>query len=387
MWYYFDFTTWLKLVRLASREPDARQRWRLLRLLLLRVPVRALVAAICFFLDGILFPGMWRVEVRSPVFVLGHARSGTTLTHRLMCGDERFSAFKYYELMLPSITQKKLVRLVAWLDRTVLGRRLERRLKIIEERKFGPTQHIHKMGFNVPEEDDLIFQTSCASGFWMTQLPYMGELDFFHVDQRPARSRRRMMGYYRECVRRQLYLNGSDRMHLSKNPLWCGRVETLLEIFPDARFVLLFRNPYETIPSLLKLLNVSWRLRGNMDEERILESMRMMTELSYETYLLPLEVLERHPEVPCAVVDYLELIRTPRATIERVYRDLGLSLTPQFQEFLAREDEKARAHATEHRYSLTEFGLNEQEIRERLAPLFERFNWEASADNGETLRA
>jgi len=379
MFYYFDFRIWCTLVRLAAREPNERQRRGLMKLLLLIVPLRALAHAVFFFLDGILFPGLWRVKVKAPVFVVGHARSGTTLAHRLLCGDERFSTFRYYELMLPSLTEKKLVRAGAWLDRTLLGGRLEKRLQAWEARKFGPTQHIHKMGLAIPEEDDLIFQSSCASGFWMTKLPYLGELDFFHVDRRPAASRRRLMGYYRECVRRQLYLNGADKIHISKNPTWCGRVETLIEIFPDARFVVPYRNPYETIPSLLKLMHVSWKRGGNMDQAKIRESTRVMTDLSYEHYVLPEEVLARHPATRRAIIDYRELVSAPRATIEKVYADLGIAMTPQMSAFLAAEEARARKHETEHRYSLGEFGLEQQEIRRRLAPLFERFGW----DDGE----
>jgi len=376
MFYYFDFRTWFTLIRLAAREPNPRQRRGLMKLLLLIVPLRALAHTVFFFLDGILFPGLWRVKVKEPVFVVGHARSGTTLAHRLLCGDERFSTFRYYELLLPSLTEKKLVRAGAWLDRTLFGRRIEKRLQAWEARKFGPTQHIHKMGLTIPEEDDLIFQSSCASGFWMTKLPYMGELDFFHVDRRPAASRRRLMGFYRECVRRQLYLNGSECIHISKNPTWCGRVETLIEIFPDARFVIPYRNPYETIPSLLKLMHVSWKRGGNMDQAKIRESTRVMTDLSYEHYLLPEEVLARHPATRRAIIDYRELVSAPRATIEKVYADLGIALTPQMSAFLAAEEARARKHETEHRYSLEEFGLEQQEIRRRLAPLFERFGWD-----------
>jgi hypothetical protein len=379
MLYYFDFTIWFKLIRLAAREANPRQRRGLLRLLLWHIPLRASITAVCFFLDGILFPGLWRVKVKAPIFIIGHARSGTTLAHRLMCADERFSAFKYYELMLPSLLQKKLVRAIAWLDRTCLGRRIEGRLQAWETRKFGPTQHIHKMGLSIPEEDDLLYQTSCASGFWMTKLPYMGELDFFHIDRRPAASRRRLMRFYRECVRRQLYLNGPERIHLSKNPTYCGRVDSLLEAFPDARFVVLYRNPYETIPSLLKLLHVGWKLQGNVGADRIRESTRVMTELSYETYLYPLEVLDRHPATPRAIIDYRELVSAPKATIEKVYADLGLSMKENYREALQAEQDRARRHETEHRYSLAEFGLEDREIRRRLAPLFERFHWDEDA--------
>ncbi|MCX7162291.1 MAG: sulfotransferase [Rhodocyclales bacterium] len=379
MIFYFDFTIWLKLIRLVAGEPKPHRRRTQYRHLLLTVPLRAVLHAIFFFLDGLLFPGLWLVKIKTPVFLIGHARSGTTLAHRLMCADERFSAFKYYELLLPSLIEKKLVRLVARLDRSLLGRRLERRLQAWEEKNFGPMKHIHKMGLTIPEEDDLVLFSSCASGFWATRMPNLGDLDFFHIDQRPPASRRRLMGFYRQCIRRQLYLNGGNLIHLSKNPTFCGRVESILEAFPDARIAILYRNPYETIPSLLKLLQTSWKLRGDVDAAKTRDSSRAMVELSFESYLHPEEVLSRHPEVPCAVIDYRQLVAEPKATIEKVYADLGMDMSDSYRAALQKEQDKARKHETEHRYSLAEFGLDDEEIHRRLAPLFKKFDWDAAA--------
>ena len=160
--------------------------------LLVKIPLRALGHAVCFFLDGLLFPGLWFTPIDKPVFIIGHARSGTTLAHRLMGADGQFSLFKYYELLLPSLIEKKVVRLLAWVDRTLLGRRIEKRLQAWEEKTFGPLRHIHKMGLTIPEEDDLVLYSSCASGFWATRVPTMGEIDFFRIDARPAASRRRL---------------------------------------------------------------------------------------------------------------------------------------------------------------------------------------------------
>lgn len=391
MLFYFDFATWRRFRRLVAGLPDARRRRSLQRLLGLTLPLRAAGHALCYFLDVILFPGLWRVRAKAPVFVIGHARSGTTLAHRLMCADPQFSAFKYWELRLPALLEKKAVRLVAWLDRHMLGRRLARRLAAWEDRKFGPTRHIHQMGLDMPEEDDLVFYDSCASGFWMTKLPFMGDVDFFHIDRRPAAERRRLMGFYRDCVRRQLHLNGRNRIHLSKNPAWCGRIESILEVFPDARFVVLYRNPYETIPSLLKLLSVSWKHQGNVDANKIRESVRAMVSLSYESYLYPLQALARHPQVPVAVVDYRELVAEPARAVAKIYADLGLGMSDASRESLRQEQEKARRHETEHRYSLAEFGLDDAEIRRELAPLFERFGWDAvpacSGQSGDTPAA
>ena len=44
----------------------------------------------------------------------------------------------------------------------------------------------------------------------------MGEIDFYHLDRAPERKRRRVERFYADCIRRQLYLNGTDRVHLCK---------------------------------------------------------------------------------------------------------------------------------------------------------------------------
>src|SRR5689334_25324185 len=80
---YFDFATWRRMVRLAWREPVARTRRKLLVRLLVTVPLVATFHALCFFLDPLLFPRLRQTRVETPVFIIGHARSGTTLLHRL----------------------------------------------------------------------------------------------------------------------------------------------------------------------------------------------------------------------------------------------------------------------------------------------------------------
>lgn len=379
MFFHFDFARYRKLVTLAWRESNPRARRRSLAVLLFAVPSVALFHAICFFLDGIFFPSLWRTRVVAPVFVVGHARSGTTLVHRLMDGDsERFSSFLLWELYFPSLLQKKLIRLGARLDARWLGGVLGRRVRAWEERRYGPMKHVHEMSLTQPEEDDLVFYWSCASGFWITRMPYMGDLDFFYVDRWPARRRRRLMRFYRDCVRRQILLNGGSRIHLSKNPIFAGRVESLIETFPDAKFVVPMRHPGETIPSLLKLMRLGWR-GLDWDEQRVRRCLAILAEQSFDTYRLPLEVLAAHPEVPRAIVDYRDVVADPARTIEQIYSQLGLTMTASYRERLKGEGTRARRHVSDHRYSLAEFGLEADVIEQRLADLFERFDWSAPA--------
>jgi hypothetical protein len=376
MVFHFDFANYFKMIRLAWHERNPRIRGYYLGVLLVWVPIVSTFHTICFFLDGILFPGLWKTAIRTPVFVVGHARSGTTLVHRLMSKDEgRFSAFVLYELYFPSLLQKKVIRFFAGIDRRYLGGMLEKRVRAWEDKHYAAVRKVHKMGLREAEEDDIVLYYSCASGFWITKMPYMGDLDFYYVDRFHERKRRRLMRFYRDCVRRQLYLNGGDKIHLSKNPIFAGRVGSLIETFPDARIVVPIRNPYETIPSLLKLLRSGWGVLG-WEEERQKRCMRILADQCFHTYRYPLEVLARHPETPSAVVDYRDVVADPAAAIERTYEQLGFPITPEFREVLVAEGKRARGHKSGHSYSLAEFGLEADAIRTQLADLFERFRWD-----------
>jgi hypothetical protein len=374
--FYFDFGNYFRMLRLAWNEKAQKARFYYLAVLCLMVPAVSSFHAVCFLLDEILFPGLRRIEVKEPIFLVGHARSGTTLTHRLMSKDEgRFSSFLLYECYFPSLLQKKLIRFGIDFDRRYLASALARVVERWEERRYGAHRHMHAMGLSIPEEDDIALYYSMASGFWITKMPYMGDLDFYHMNDWPEPKRRRYNDFYRECVRRQLYLNGPEKTHLSKNPLWAGRVESLVDAFPDARFVVNVRDPRETIPSLLKLVRSGWKRLG-WEEARQQRCLEILVEQSWSSYRHPLETLEAHPETRGAVVDYRELTSNPANAIESVYRDLGLPMSSRFRDVLADEGKRERKRETRHSYSLEEFGLEGDAIRERLGDLFERFEWD-----------
>ena len=380
MLFHFDFANYFRMVRLAWNEKNPRARRTYLGKLILWVPAVALFHAVCFFIDGIFFPGLHRTAIRTPVFVVGHARSGTTLVHRLLSEDgERFSSFRLYEMFFPSLLEKKLIRALGRFDRRFLGGLLERRVRAYDEKTYGPSRHIHPTGIFETEEDDQVLFYSMAAGFWITKMPYMGDLDFYYVDRWPERRRRRLMRFYADCIRRQLYLNGRDRIHLSKNPVFPGRLETLLETFPDARIVIPIRNPYETIPSLLELMRSGWKALG-WDPDRQQRCLKILADQSFHTYLYPLDVLARHPEVPHAVIDYRDLVADPAATIEQIYRALGFQVSPDYREVLLSEGKRARQHKSTHSYSLEKFGLDAGAIRSGLAGLFGQYGWDKESE-------
>ena len=373
--FYFDWDNHRTMLRVVQRHPDARTRRVLTGVLAVAVPALAAVHAVCFALDPWLFPALRRTEVRRPVFNIAHARSGTTYLHRIMAKDPQFSSLLAYEMFFPSLLEKRVLRGLLALD-TAFGSRVRRRIQAAESKALAATQDAHKTGLFEPEEDDFLLACSLGSGLWIAFLPYMAQFDFYHVDRWPERKRKRVMGFYKECVRRQLVLTGAST-HLSKNPTFTGRVEAVIEMFPDARFIVPMRNPTETIPSALKLLQTSWQ-RSGADASDIRESLRLLAEQSYHAYRHPLEVLARHPDTLRCVVDYRELVRDPAGTVERVYAELELELPAALLEEL--RGARQNAHDTTHRYSLEEFGLDRDAMVEELGDLFAEYGWSTEGE-------
>ncbi|HRD10411.1 MAG TPA: sulfotransferase [Mycobacterium sp.] len=374
--FYFDWRTWWAMVRLVGTEQDPYRRRRQYRTLCVVVPAMALLHTVTFALDPIVFPVLRRTEVRKPVFVLGHARSGTTYLHRMLANDPRFSYVLLWEMFFPSLIEKKLLRAVLRWDQR-FGGRLRRRIDALDERLFAKSNQVHESGLFAPEEDEFLLTMSCASGYWVVQYPQAQHLDFYYVDDRwSVPKRRRVMQFYRECVRRQLVLNGPGKTHLSKAPIHCGRVQSLIDTFPDARFVVPVRNPYETIPSFLKLMQFAWSAR-KQSEADMQASFRSFVESSYHYYQHPLEVLDANPEVPSAILNYSDLVTDPAGTMHSVYDEIELEMVPEQERALAAE--KGREYRSGHTYSLEEFGLEADGIRTHLASLFDRFGWESES--------
>ncbi|MEM7434776.1 MAG: sulfotransferase [Myxococcota bacterium] len=373
--FHFDFKLYTCLLRLALAEPRLRPKLRALFVGLVAIPLYSGTTAVFYTLDN-LFPALWRAQIEEPVFVVGHARSGTTLLHRLLVSDgEQFNYFLTYELFFPSLLQKRILRGIGRVDEVLFRSFLKKRLLAAEDRALGGVRDMHHTGLFVPEEDDFVLGASCVSGLWVALLPALPEFDVYYVDAWPKARRKKMMKAYANGVRRQLALSGLHKTHCSKNPAFSGRVESLIEQFPDARFVVMVRDPREAIPSLLKMMQTTWRAQG-WSESRIERSVQALLANSVHTYLYPLETLRAHPETRSIVVDYRELVAEPKRTVEEVYRALGMTMTTAVADALEDAEARARTHTSDHRYALAEFGIDEAQLKEDLRELFERFGWD-----------
>ncbi len=379
---YFDLDCYWRVLRHVWSLKHWPGRSRMLGKLLVQVPLEYLFHASFFLLDYVFFPRLWRQKVERPVFIVGHARSGSTMAHRLLSADANtFSYFLYWELFFPSLLQKKILRALGWLDDKILAQLLYKRLVAWDDKTYGPHRHIHDMSLWNSEEDQFVMRAAFVTQQWALEIPMMDIMDVFHVDQLPVKKRQRWLHHYRECVKRQLLLNGGEKTHLSKNPAMSGWVQALIETFPDARIAVMMRDPAQCIPSVLKLVEVSWQAKG-WTRQDYRQSLQMLTEISFDSFHHPQMVLQSRPETAQVVIDYRELTGDPRTAIDKAYRALGMSLSVEFDQYLLAHQEQAKSHTTHFRYDIDDYEVSQERIELELGAFYDRYDWPRSRPNG-----
>lgn len=335
-------------------------------------------------LDEVVAPGWQHAPLRGPLFILGHQRSGTTFLQRLLAQDGHARALAFHEMLLPaSSLQESLARLGALDER--FGGGLRERFSRAQDQVFGPLDDIHKLRFDQVEEDEFVLWTIYASIMCVndapssTELPDLDELRNF-ADWSPRRQIS-ALGWYRACLLKKLAREpGADPADppwiVSKNPAFTHKVNALLRVFPDARFVNLVRNPLSTIASRLSMIRAIWRRRVPGFRDMTPRQVETILADSIRTYLAGEKDLPALAPDRRLTVRYETLVARPWRVVERIYDRFSLpgpdaTLTTALRALTGRQE-----HVSRHQYRLSEFGLDEARLRAELAPVFERYGWD-----------
>lgn len=350
------------------------------------VPIQ-LINWIFFLLDCIFFRGYRRVEVRQPVFIVGNPRSGSTHLIRVLARDEQtFACAKLWELLVaPSITQRKIVRALATLDRR-LGSPVQSRLVAWQERAFQEAGTYHRIRLQEPDEDELSLMPIFSAIHLAFPFPFLEEFTryvYFDTEVSPA-ERKRFMAFYRRSMQRTLYMYGPTKHLLSKTPANSGRIGTLYEIFPDAKFIYTTRDPAAVVPSTMSLFSFQWNAFCDLLDEHPFRE--YVLEMTKHWYRYPLRRLEQRPEGSYTVVKYDDLVRDLEQTITDIYTALGFDISPEYAQALKKEMEKARQYTSKHRYSLKEMGFTREQIAAEYQDVFDRFEFETNRSDDRLQR-
>lgn len=372
---YVNLNLFLKAECLSLfRSPFRLRRWAYVLFFTALYWVMWLIVAFGRMLDHVLFPGFRRQPVRQPVFIVAPPRSGTTLTQKLMSLDqERFVHNKLYQTIFPAVTYQRLFDGLVWLDRHT-GRLLGRLMAWAEKKWFGGWDDMHKMRFDQPEEDDGFFVYTFVTEAIFLLFPHVEELwGAGFPDALPAPQRRKVMRFYRSCLQRQLYANGPDKTLLSKATQSSGAVESLLEEFPDARFITIIRHPYQSVASHVSVFYPVWRAHSpELPKNSPVSKAYARLAVKWFQHLFEFRAKVNPRQYYC--IDYRDLTRDPKATLEQLYAHFGWTLSDAFRARLDEATQRQRRFSSKHEYSLEEFGLSQAWIQAELGPLLDFYH-------------
>ena len=372
----------------SKHTPARLSRKRIIFLLLFYTvwPIGQLIHWFCFFLDDIFFPAHKTQTIEKPLFLLGNLRSGSTFLHRLLSRDtETFTSLTIWDIFLtPSVTQKKITKLVSRLD-TRLGGPLHRLLYAFDQHTLGQFK-IHPISFFQPEEDENILFHIWDS-LWVSFLfPFMDEFpNYHHFDESlPPERKRRIMAFYKSMLQRHMYATGKKHF-VAKNPAFSPKIETLLQFFPDARIIYLARNPLDMLPSTVSWINYARRVFTDPQEKYLY--LDEILDFTQHWYRYPLNYLDAHPSPRYLILNYDDLIQRPEHVLRSFYEQFGYPDKPGLDGIVDQAVKETLSFHSDHVYSYEEMGFTREQIVELYSDIFERFGFDKRDDEVPGLGA
>jgi len=180
------------------------------------------------------------VELKEPpVFIIGHWRSGTTHLHNLLCEDPLASYVSTYQSVFP--------------DQALAGG-----TKFIFKNIMKMIMPLKRKGDNVrlsidyPQEEEFTLGAcipACFYYFFYFPEKIREYYDkFLNFKSSDPQLRKTFMDNYCRVINKSMLYTGKQRF-LSKNPVNTARIPMLLEMYPDAKFIHIHRNPVDVILS------------------------------------------------------------------------------------------------------------------------------------------
>lgn len=320
-------------------------------------------------------PDVLNVPVRSPLFVTGLPRTGTTFLHRLLSLDPAVRAPLLWELLAstPSVKGESSEEFY----RADREKRAKYVRKLIKQRKQSGDKsldHIHEIEADLPEEclmalaDEIPLNLCYFYSIILNWQKFFGQIDHPRVVA--------AFKYYKKVLQLLSYQLGereNPRRWVLKCPIHLYYIKQIAEVFPDAKIVWTHRHPQSAVPSmcsLVKAVHASYYENECRDDALI---GRSVCDLSAQNLVQAPKDMEA-ANLPCSNVIYNDLIKDPISVVKSIYQQFGWKYTTEYEKIIEaylEEDRKKRESMkkkgrsqdqTLHTYSPEEFSLTTEEL-------------------------
>lgn len=246
-----------------------------------------------------------------PIFLLGHWRSGTTYLHNLFSVDKKFGFFSTFHAYLPGafLGYEKLMKPIV--------------VSSIPEKR--PMDDV-KMDADLPQEDEY------AIGAFSPYSYYHGwcfpkNMDFYNrfvcfndVSKDYIEDWKKVYMY----LIKKVTLKENGKQLVIKNPSNTGRIRLLLEMFPDAKFVHINRNPYHVFLSMMRFMRIViplYCVQNPPGIDIVENSMMDLYEEIYKNYFIERKLA---PTDNFVEVKYEDFIVNPLEELKKVYDGINI---------------------------------------------------------------
>jgi hypothetical protein len=229
-------------------------------------------------------------------------------------------------------------------------------------------------GWDRPQEDEFaLVNMGVPSPYLVWAFPNHGPVYDEYLDLRrlPPAEREAWKEEWLGFVQRIAFAN--NRRIVLKSPTHTARVKTILEVFPDAKFIHIVRDPLVLFPSTVRL----WKSLSEVQGFQIpRDDAEWMEKSILDNFVRMYECFEQDRELiqPGRLIDirYEDLAADPVGTMRQVYQRLGLGDFAEVEPSLLRHTMKTRDYKT-NQYALpTEVA---DRVRGRWAPYFQRYGY------------
>ncbi len=267
----------------------------------------------------------YQVE-QDPVFILGHWRSGTTYLHNILSQDPQYGYVTTFQGVFPEVLLFGPNKFI-----------FKNFMKAIMPKK-RPGDNI-ELNADFPQEEEFALSNRTkVNYYYFFYFPqFMRELYHKYVafDTVDNTVIEHWKSEYLRLVKKAM-INTKGQRYISKNPPHTARIKQILEMFPNAKFIHICRNPITVLLSTRKFFTVisdQLRLQGITEDELVDNILYVYKELEGK-YLAERSLI---PEDNLLEIKYEEFVQTPIEHLRDIYSRLNLgdfgALEPTFQAY------------------------------------------------------
>lgn len=313
-------------------------------------------------------PEIGEEQIEAPVFLMGLPRSGTTYFQYLFDRDRRFRLIRTWESTMPSPPPGH--------DPASVERRREAWRELQKQRgHFEGFEALHLYDDDGSDECHAFLQQSWGA-VGLNNLFRVPQYFDWLLDHGDLAETYRLHKRQLQC----LQWKSEAKPWALKYPNHLVALDEILEVYPDARFVMTHRDPVQVVASIAKM---TWNLRGMASAEPVDKHQVGRDMLHFiQRHIDRIMTFDAGPNGGKIVhVDYYSLVADPVRDMRAIHKGIGID-TPDdvaktVGDWHAANPKNARG---KNDYSLDQYGLDLEAVRAQFAPYAERFGIPAEAE-------